>query len=622
MGENQKPANGSYTAGCKPSGMVDAHAHHNCGATCPLPLIYAQVETSTNSILSPKELRRLWTERLIGLVFARGVQIQNIATTEMGSLLIDLNTRLFSMISDNPKIYSAYKELSEIHKEERLLLNGRDTKDLTEQKEAEKLRKLEKRKNSVSKEMLHDADKCVPSLVIVPTMDMELAHLMGYDGRLIYQQSGRYIYYLKRSSANPYSSLSPQDLSHESKNKDKREIEAEAGAQSASVEFLDTDNKLIFQKWKRQVWDTEAASASNHLRHFPLFFYDPRRYRFAESMHFLRTKGGHTWKEPFIRILGSAYADPVTDPLHRIDASSRIWIGFKMYPALGYRPFDERCGHLKDFYAECEQYRIPILTHCAPGGMGTHEARFYEEYDTKYCSKRGNRSSDSFSGKQSVDKCPKMDYFYRNYGHPENWRPVLNEYKDLHLCLAHFGGDLEWKDESMYEWALTSDSGMPPREWIRTIIELTKKPNVYTDISCLDIYNDAVRLPLTWMLRLISNKNENNPYKHLQDKLIFGSDWYLTYLTDIAKNSENANYINYCRSFKKMFYKIDKSGKFWEQVSLINPWKCYSLTSAKFQEMSANLSRLAAALKVGGAPKDAAALKQKLDDIDKYIRGR
>jgi hypothetical protein len=95
---------------------------------------------------------------------------------------------------------------------------------------------------------------------------------------------------------------------------------------------------------------------------------------------------------------------------------------------------------------------------------------------------------------------------------------------------------------------------------------------------------------------LLNGDKVDNPFKHLMNKLIFGSDWYLTYLTPIAKN---AKYGKYCNAFKDLFDEVDRTGELWEHVSLLNPWKCYSLSMKKFEDMRKILPNLAREMRVG-----------------------
>jgi hypothetical protein len=80
--------------------------------------------------------------------------------------------------------------------------------------------------------------------------------------------------------------------------------------------------------------------------------------------------GCEAWNKPFARILG--HGDSA-------DKVEKIWLGFCMNPALGFRPFDEFCNHLPRFYSECEKNNIPILAQCAPGGITTHDAKYYPD---------------------------------------------------------------------------------------------------------------------------------------------------------------------------------------------------------------------------------------------------
>lgn len=188
---------------------------------------------------------------------------------------------------------------------------------------------------------------------------------------------------------------------------------------------------------------------------------------------------------------------------------------------------------------------------------------------------------------KTIDKFNRFpfDYFFKNYVHPEAWRPALENFPDLHLCLAHFGGD-EWRHGPIGEW---KDS--PPSEWIKSIIDLTKKyNNVYTDISCFNLENELtgindekkkVRNALNKMLHWIRDREE---YKHLRNKIIFGTDWYLTHLTS---NDKGAEYGNYCRDFKMLIDQVDPT--FWIRFTLVNPWSCYSMSKKKITNLKEEL---------------------------------
>jgi len=329
------------------------------------------------------------------------------------------------------------------------------------------------------------------------------------------------------------------------------------------------------EKWEKQIDDTEYLVKRNPLRLFSLYSYDPRRYKGMNE-------GNRAWKKPFEKIIGR-------------NEQSNMWLGFCMKPQLGFRPFDEHCTYLTNFYTECVKTDVPILACCAPceireeragsyreNGLGKSEETRWAKSKTRHNNgKRVDKEilySKNYRGTEDVvNGKPNMNYFNLNFGHPRNWVPALEYCRgikkdnndksgyDLRLCLGGFGGNAEWGHDSMTMWG-KKDLDSLPREWIRCIIKLTAKyKNVYADISGLNINNEVVCAGLDKMLRLIQEKNDD--FKHLKYKLIFGSGWYL---------NEN-NYERYCKSIMDLFYSVDCSGELWEYVSLFNPWRFYAL---------------------------------------------
>jgi hypothetical protein len=138
--------------------------------------------------------------------------------------------------------------------------------------------------------------------------------------------------------------------------------------------------------------------------------------------------------------------------------------------------------------------------------------------------------------------------------HPKNWRPVLERYPRLRLCLAHFGGD-EWRGDGV-------DS-----DWVREIVELTAEyPNVYTDMSCQDLGDAAVLGNVKILLRRIVC---DSGYRHLREKMIFGVDWYLSLITRAPA------YREYVESFFRSMGEADPW--LWYRISLVNPATFYRL---------------------------------------------
>ncbi|NLI76930.1 MAG: amidohydrolase family protein [Candidatus Riflebacteria bacterium] len=127
-------------------------------------------------------------------------------------------------------------------------------------------------------------------------------------------------------------------------------------------------------------------------------------------------------------------------------------------------------------YAWCEAHRVPVTAHCENGGL------------------------------------PGYDGFY-HLAAPENWEPVLRRFPALVLNLAHF-----------------DRTGTP---WQATIEGLMQRfPHVYTDVS--------FDTEMFWMPgRYFANLHRVLRTPVLQDRLLYGTDWYMgrflwsekTYLT-------------------------------------------------------------------------------------------
>ena len=245
-----------------------------------------------------------------------------------------------------------------------------------------------------------------------------------------------------------------------------------------------------------------------------------------------------------------------------------------MYPPLGYKPLDPRLPYLHDkskdgdcFFGRCEREEIPILVHCSPGGMSTHEMHLYMEYDGK---DKQPATGDALPKETRKRLFTPEGYFWTNYVHPRAWREVLIRFPKLRLCLAHFGGD---------EWEHGFDS-----DWITEIIDLTKEyDNVYTDFSCwnLDKAKDAFAKVLT-----------GKQYGHLRKKILFGTDWYMTLVALGGKN-----YKKFCEEFWEFFQEIPDGTNLWEQFTFTNPFSFYGIFKKTGTTQKDKLDTMVAALK-------------------------
>jgi len=133
--------------------------------------------------------------------------------------------------------------------------------------------------------------------------------------------------------------------------------------------------------------------------------------------------------------------------------------GIKIYPPLGFYPFDER---LYPIYKYAENNQIPIIAHCSRGGV------YY----------RGKLRKDDFIHPKTNEefKHKRNKNFAQNWANPKNWEYVLNDFPLLRLDLAHFGGATDWENYS--------ENQEDEENWINKILYLIENfSNVFTDIS-------------------------------------------------------------------------------------------------------------------------------------------
>ena len=154
---------------------------------------------------------------------------------------------------------------------------------------------------------------------------------------------------------------------------------------------------------------------------------------------------------------------------------TKLFNGAKVYPAIGYFPDDDRLSYI---YYLLEKHNCPVISHCSRGGI------YYRKMKQKEC---------------------------EIFSNPREWIPVLENYPDLKICLAHFGGEKDWKDFF---------KGKKNDNWFFEIIELMKKyKNLYTDIS-YTLYKKEYFPILKILLQ----------DKELNKKVLYGTDWYMNSL--------------------------------------------------------------------------------------------
>jgi uncharacterized protein len=157
--------------------------------------------------------------------------------------------------------------------------------------------------------------------------------------------------------------------------------------------------------------------------------------------------------------------------------------GVKLYPALGYLPGDER---LRDVYAFAQEADVPVITHCSSGGIRA----------------RG------LSAESAAALC-----------HPEHFRAIARDFPRLRICLAHYGGHLEWH---AYRKKRPGDA----RTWVSQISDLMCEfENVFADIS-YTMFRFQENVPI---LRILLAD------ERLRRSVLFGSDAYMVELEALTE---------------------------------------------------------------------------------------
>lgn len=194
--------------------------------------------------------------------------------------------------------------------------------------------------------------------------------------------------------------------------------------------------------------------------------------------------------------------------------------GIKVYPPLGFHPWpkeeEKQLIRVKYLYRFCIDHGIPITAHC--GGYG---------YNT-------------MSNKKEC----------REYIDPVNWYKALSsiddDFKDLQLNLAHFGGKLSFNKKHV-------------ENIIKLLIEF---PNVYSDISYLCKKRDDYKK----LFKLLKKHTTDETYPIVLSKLLFGSDFmiklmddktYIENLNDFV-NQEELPVLQLCRNNPESFLGIKK----------------------------------------------------------------
>lgn len=297
---------------------------------------------------------------------------------------------------------------------------------------------------------------------------------------------------------------------------------------------------------------------------FPFIFIDPRRINANDGfLEFKRGINGHL----IVDRDGKIQLDVCMVKEYIEDNN---FSGFKIYPALGYYPFDES---LLLLWLYAAQNHIPIMTHCIRGTIfyrgkkqlswdqhpvfrqsaGNHEyiPLLLPEVANKdfsvnftqplnYLCLLEEELLKEVLNQKSISTVTKKAFGFKSMSQPLDRNLV-----DLKICFAHFGGDDEWKryfelDRDNYSTQiiknqhigitfLTDQKGekRPGKieqlwkytDWYSIICSMMIQfPNVYSDISYI-AHDNAIH---SLLKRTLAKSN-----KKLRTRVLFGTDFYV-----------------------------------------------------------------------------------------------
>jgi uncharacterized protein len=230
--------------------------------------------------------------------------------------------------------------------------------------------------------------------------------------------------------------------------------------------------------------------------------------------------------------------------------------GIKLYPALGFFPFDPG---LDKMYAYAEREGIPLIFHCTRAGsqyIGDSIKSLIPHRPEMIMPENGSaRYLEAIKAKEEIlsriARYRDNDWIKNNrkgdnnracelFSHPQNYVPVMLKYPNLKICLAHMGGGTEVKymdPESKDRRRKMASTHRRFRKmsarweadghnWANLIKQLmVQHENLYTDLSytVTELENHLVKKNTRkWLVTKDRNNNE------LATRILFGSDFFMS----------------------------------------------------------------------------------------------
>lgn len=316
------------------------------------------------------------------------------------------------------------------------------------------------------------------------------------------------------------------------------------------MEFMDAGKVKAIGSYQTQMEKLKKIKQKNPKTIHPFVFVDPRRENvgYTDFFKWRNINGKVVLEDCFIK----EYIE------------KENFAGFKIYPALGYFPFDEKLLPLWKYAAD---NNLPIMTHCIRGTIfyrGNKKKEWYyhpiikdaklaDEYMLLAKTQNIEYSLDfthplnylclldPFLLKEWIKKCNKPELFDL-FGYSETTDTISSNLSNLKICFGHYGGDDEWKkflerDRDNYSHKMSNNSNgieflnpQNPNLSYGRLMDIWKNADWYTIISSLMMQYPKVYADLSYIIHdqeIIPLLKHTLRNESLKNKVLFGTDFYV-----------------------------------------------------------------------------------------------
>ena len=292
-------------------------------------------------------------------------------------------------------------------------------------------------------------------------------------------------------------------------------------ALSLDMDHMDNSPSLYMKNFRTQLEELKEIKRYYPDQIFLFLGIDPRNKQYEELL---------TWAKDFFQ--KGVEKNGIVYP---------YFCGVKLYPALGFFPFDPA---LENLYAYCETNQIPIITHCTRVGsqyIGEEiESLIPVSPKTIEVPDNDHFSIAKKEIEERIERYRKAGWIKNNnkgendlacdlFGHPQNYIPILEKFPRLKICLAHLGGSneiLNSNSEKTLGVDLSQIRKTDGYNWFERIKTYMKQyPHLYSDIS-YTLSSFEKKAVTKQVLEFMNEEDINGNL--LGKRILFGTDFFMT----------------------------------------------------------------------------------------------